>query len=268
MSKAENILVIDDEPVILEAVSRIASAEGLNVETDSDAGSALTKTSQEEYSLILCDILMPGMDGFTFLEKFQAQKTRSPVIMITGFSTAENAVKSLYKGAIDFIPKPFTFDELRSAINRGLQYYRLQKKAEALKVRNNNESITYVPCPPKYHRLGNLSWMNIETEGIVMLGATNLFLETIKDLAKIELMDTDQQIFQGSSCADFITVDELVHHFLSPVGGRIIEKNDKLLTDINLLLKDPYFKGWIYKIIPENIEYDMQYLLPCSSDRM
>ena len=269
MLKSENILVIDDEQVILDAVSRIASAEGLNVDADNSAKSALKKLSHKEYSLILCDILMPEMDGFMDLEKLQDQKITNPVIMITGFSTVENAVKSLFKGAIDFIPKPFTFEELKSHIHRGLQFYRLQKRIEEVKTKNtSSESMPYVPCPPKYHRLGHLSWMNVEAEGIVKLGATNLFLETIINLNKIELMNLDDLLIQGDTCADFITDDDLVHHFLSPAGGRIIERNEKLLTDIKLLQKDPYFNGWIYKIIPENIEYDMQHLIPCASDRM
>ena len=268
MQKSENILVIDDEQVILDAVSRIASAEGLNIDADNSAKSALKKLSQKEYSLILCDILMPEMDGFMFLEKLRSERRTNPVIMITGFSTVENAVKSLYKGAIDFIPKPFSFEELRSSINRGLQYYRLQKRIEEAESKNGSESIPYVPCPPKYHRLGHLSWMNVEDEGIVKLGATNLFLETIINLNKIELMNVDDLLIQGETCASFISEDDLVHHFLSPVGGRMIERNERLLTDLKLMQKDPYFNGWIYKIIPENIEYDMKNLIPCSSDRM
>lgn len=268
MVKKENILIVDDEQVILDAVSRIASAEGLNVDSDNNARSALKKLSQKEYSLILCDILMPEIDGFMFLEEMQKRKYSVPVIMITGFSTAENAVKSLYKGAVDFVPKPFTFEELRSSISRGLQYNRLQKKVEEAKSHNNRGSIAYVPCPPKYKRLGNLSWMNIESEGIVILGATSLFMETIIGLNKIELMNIDELLIQGDSCANFITDDELVHHFLSPVGGRIIERNEKPINNINLIEKDPYFNGWIYKVIPANIEYDMKYLVPCASDRM
>jgi glycine cleavage system H lipoate-binding protein len=73
---------------------------------------------------------------------------------------------------------------------------------------------------------------------------------------------------QGETCADFVTEDNLLHHFLSPVTGRIIERNEKLLTEINLLGKDPYFSGWIYKVIPADIEYDMKYLIPCASDRI
>jgi len=188
--------------------------------------------------------------------------------MITGYSTVENAVNSLYKGAIDFIPKPFSFEELKSAINRGLEYSRLQKRVEEARSQNSFAAITFVPCPPKYFRLGNLSWIKLESEGIAILGATSLFLETIKELKYIELMNLDDVIIQGDSCANFVTSDELVHHFLSPVGGRIIERNEILSNEITLMEKDPYFEGWIYKIIPADLEHDMKFLVSCASDRM
>lgn len=268
MFQDAKILVIDDEQVILDAISRIASAEGFQVDSDNDASSALKKISQKEYSLILCDIMMPQMDGFSFLDEIQKRRIPTPVIMITGFSTVENAVKSLFKGAIDFVPKPFTFEELNSSINRGIRYYRVQKGIEEAKFRNDKTSISYVPGPPKYKRLGNLSWMNLETEGIAIIGATDLFLETIEKLVKIELMDNDEEIIQGDTCANLLTSDELTHRLLSPASGRIIERNEKIINNINLLEKDPYFEGWIYKVIPSNMEYDSNYLVPFASDRM
>jgi glycine cleavage system H protein len=110
--------------------------------------------------------------------------------------------------------------------------------------------------------------MNLESEGIAVIGATDLFLETIEKLTSIELMELDVEIIQGDSCATLSTDDELTHRLLSPVSGRIIERNEKILNDINLLEKDPYFEGWIYKVIPSNIEYDLKYLVPFASDRM
>lgn len=266
--KNDKILVIDDEQVILDAVSRIASAEGFEVDSDNDASSALKKISHKEYSLILCDIMMPQMDGFTFLDEMQKRRLATPVIMITGFSTVENAVKSLYKGAIDFVPKPFTFEELNSSINRGIKYHHVQKGIEEAKFRNDKSSLLYVPGPPKYKRLGNLSWMNLESIGVAVVGATDLFLETIEKLVKIELMDNEDEIIQGDSCANLVTSDELAHRLISPISGRIIERNEKIINDINLLEKDPYFEGWIYKIIPSNIEFDLKNLVPFASDRM
>jgi FixJ family two-component response regulator/glycine cleavage system H lipoate-binding protein len=266
--KDEKILVIDDEQVILNAVSRIASAEGFHVDSENDAAAALKKLSHKEYSLILCDIMMPQMDGFTFLYEIQKRRITTPVIMITGYSTVENAVKSLFKGAIDFVPKPFTFEELNSSINRGIKYYRVQKGVEEARSRNDKASMLYVPGPPKYKRLGNLSWMNLETIGTAVIGATDLFLETIEKLINIELMETEEEVVQGDTCAVLITDDELSHRLLSPVSGRIIERNEKIISDINLLEKDPYFEGWIYKVIPSNMEYDLKYLVPFASDRM
>ena len=268
MAKDEKILVIDDEQVILDAVTRIVSYDDIKVDSQSNPKEALQMISQKEYSLILCDILMPELDGFSILEELQKKKLITPVIMITGYSTVENAVKSLYKGAIDFIPKPFSFEELNSAISRGLEYYRLQKKVEEAKSQKNIGALSFVPCPPKYFRLGNLSWINLESEGVATLGATSLFLETIKELKNIELMNIDDVIIQGDSCANFITSDELVHHFLSPIGGRIIERNEILLNEITLMEKDPYFAGWIYKIIPTDLEHDLKFLVSCASDRM
>ena len=267
MQKDEKILVVDDEQVILDAVSRIASSEGIHVDSEIDASSALKRISQKEYSLILCDIMMPQMDGFTFLDELQRRNILTPVIMITGYSTVENAVKSLFKGAIDFVPKPFTFEELNSSINRGIKYYRIQKGVEDAKTKGDKSSLLYVSGPPKYKRLGNLSWMNMKFEGFAEIGATDLFLETIEKLVNIELMNVEEEIIQGDTCAQLLTDDELTHHLLAPVSGRIIERNEKILNDVNLLEKDPYFEGWIYKVIPSNIEYDLKYLVTFASDR-
>ena len=267
MFKGEKILVVDDEKVILDAVSRIASAEGLYVDSETEALSALKKISKKDYVLIFCDIMMPQMDGFAFLDELQKRKIITPVIMITGYSTVENAVKSLYKGAIDFVPKPFTFEELNSSINRGIKFYQVQKGVEEAKSRNDKTSLLYVSGPAKYKRLGNLSWINLEFEGVALVGATDLFLETIEKITSIHLMEIEEEIIQGDVCATLTTEDELSHRFLSPVSGRIIERNERLFNEINLLEKNPYFEGWIYKVIPSNFEYELKYLVPFASDR-
>ncbi len=268
MNAKADILIIDDEQVILDAVTKIASTEGLKIDAALNANDALKMISANKYSLILCDIMMPEMDGFQLLDELLNRGIDIPVIMITGYSTVENAVKSLYKGAIDYIPKPFTFDELMSSIRRGLNFGRIQKKLKQVNQKKGDDSIVYVPCPAQYKRLGYISWVNFEYEGIAIVGATDLFLRTIQSIKKIELMEIDDLIIQGSGCAKFETTDALVHNFLAPVSGRIVEKNEKPLLDKTLLEKDPYFEGWLYKVIPSDIEYDSKYLIPCSSDRI
>ncbi len=135
MHKDWDILVVDDEQVVIDAVVKICSSEGYTVDAAIDAKEALQKFSHNNYALIICDIMMPGIDGFEFLDELHKRKISSAVIMTTGFSTVENAVKSLYTGAIDFIPKPFTTDELVNSVLRGKKYIQIQNSVKTLSER-------------------------------------------------------------------------------------------------------------------------------------
>ena len=263
-----DILIIDDESVINEAVTKIAKSEGYKIDSCTNAIDGLRKLHKETYKVTLCDIMMPEMNGFQLLNEVNSEGIDTCVIMITGFSTVENAVKSLHKGAIDFVPKPFTFDELISAISRGLEFYEIQKRIKETQLGNDDGEIIYVACPPKYLKLGNTSWMHLEYEGIAVIGITDLFLRTIKSLSSIDLLEVNDLIYQGNTCAALHTIDDMVHNVLAPIGGKIVERNEKLAENFSLLEKDPYFEGWLYKIIPADFEYDMKYLTPCSTERI
>ncbi len=268
MKKHFDILVVDDEQVIIEAVDKICSSEKYTVDSSLDAIEALKKIDANNYKIIVCDIMMPEMDGFEFLDQLHDKKLDIPVIMTTGFSTMENAVKSLYKGAIDFIPKPFTVDEILNSIIRGLKYLEIQERIKSLKEKNDNSTIVYVTCPSKYFRLGYSSWIAIENSGSALVGVTDLFLKTISIINKAETFKIDDEVVQGSPMAFISTNDELTHTLLSPITGRIIEINQKLENNISIIEKDPYFEGWFYRIIPSDFEYELKNLTACSSDRI
>ena len=272
MHKDWDILVVDDEQVVIDAVVKICSSEGYTVDAAIDAKEALQKfnlpdgkAGHNKYALIICDIMMPGMDGFEFLDELHKRKISSAVIITTGFSTVENAVKSLYTGAIDFIPKPFTADELINSVLRGMKYIRIQNSVKSYK--KDDSEIPYVPCPAKYYRLGYSSWVAEENTGSVLIGATDLFIKTIENIDNVELMQVDEEVVQGNACA-FINDKDRKHPLLSPVSGRIIEVNDDIIKNKSLIEKDPYFEGWFYRLIPSDSEYELKSLINCSSDRM
>ncbi len=262
MKKHYQILIIDDEEVVIQSLSKIAALDDISVDSANDAIAALDKINSSGYDLIICDIMLPGMDGFQFLAAVESLHIDTPVIMTTGYSTIENAVKSLYTGAIDFIPKPFTIDEMTSAIHRGIKYSELIRNKK-----NKNEPVIIVPCPAKYLRLGYSSWMNKELDGSVLIGATNMFIKTLEQIKSVELMDIESSLTQASPAVKFNTEDGLVHQLCAVISGSIIDRNEKLLNEPELLEKDPYFDGWIYRIIPTELEYEMKLLIPCSSDR-
>lgn len=262
------MLVIDDEQVIVDAVVKICSLENYSIDSASNVKSAIEKISKKYYSIIVCDIMMPDGDGFQILDELRNHSIDSALIMMTGFSTVENAVNSLFQGAIDFIPKPFTVDELLSSLFRANKYQEIKKKQTDLSGQAAGRSLLYVSCPAKYLRLGYSSWMNQENDGSVLMGVCDLFLKTVESVQEIEFLAVDEEIAQGVSCVTIRSGDERMHKILSPVSGRIIEVNQNLMSNSNIIEKDPYFEGWIYRVIPTDIAYEIKNLVPYNSDRL
>ena len=109
--------------------------------------------------------------------------------------------------------------------------------------------------------------MNKDFDGSVLIGATDCYIKTIDQIKNIELLPLNEAISQASPVVKFETVNGLVHQLYSVISGSIIARNEKLTEEPELLEKDPYFEGWIYRIIPSELEYEMTLLIPCSSDR-
>ena len=263
-SKTSKILIVDDEQVIIDSLKKICSLEGYETNSALDAETGLKLLDHEKFDLIISDIMLPEMDGFQFLEELHNKKIDTPVIMTTGYSTVENAVKSLHDGAIDYIPKPFSVDEILAAIHRGLKLISIKEKIKI----TDDSSIVYVECPSKYYRLGFSSWALLEDKGSALVGVTDLFLNMIEDFETIEIKESGDGIFQGTSCIRFNSENNLSHDLLSPVSGKIIEVNEQVKENKNIIQKDPYFEGWLYRVIPSDIEYEIKNLTSCSSNEL
>ncbi len=267
MKTSHDILVVDDEPVITQAVVRVCGADGLSVDVADSATAALARLEKATYQLIICDVMMADVDGFAFLEDVGRRHIKTPVIMSTGMSTMENAVRSLSSGAIDFIPKPFTADELLTAVRRGLNYSRLQAAAAA-GAPAPQDMLAWVPCPAQYYRLGYTSWLAQEPDGTVKIGAMDLFLKSLDAVQLVTLGAPGDEVVQGGSCATLAAADGLVHGVLCPVSGKIVEVNRLVASSPAVMERDPYFEGWLYRVLPSELQYDLQHLGACSSDRM
>ena len=268
MNRTSDILVIDDEQVIIDAVVKICSLDKYSVDYALNVKTAMEKSSKNYYPIVICDIMMPDGSGFQILDELRKKNRKSSVIMTTGYSTVENAVNSLYKGAVDFIPKPFTVDELLSSVFRANNYQKIKEKQKQLSQQKLNDEVLYVTCPSKYMRLGYSTWMFQEREGSVLIGVCDLFIKTLETIQEIEFQNTEEEIAQGISCASLKCSNDRNHKILSPISGRIVEVNERIKNNPNLIEKDPYFEGWIYRVIPANLDYEIKYLISCSSDRL
>jgi DNA-binding NtrC family response regulator len=115
-----DVLVIDDEPVVREAVRRVLEADGLRVALAEDAASGLAHPHLGTCRLVLCDLMLPDRSGMEVLEAVRARRPDLPVVLITGFATPDHAVRAHEAGAADFLAKPFEADELLDVVRRAL----------------------------------------------------------------------------------------------------------------------------------------------------
>ena len=130
-----NILVIDDEQIMRDGCQRILTKNGWSVLTAENGKMGLEEiqAQPESIDVILLDLMMPGMSGMEALDHIRTIDPNLLVVVITGYATVESAVEAMKKGAYDFIPKPFTPDQLRIVVKRALERRALQKEAEFLR---------------------------------------------------------------------------------------------------------------------------------------
>ena len=115
----KKILIIDDAEFILESTTTLLKFEGYDTVMASDGFRGVESAITDKPDLILCDISMPGMDGYKVLEKIrnESETKRTPFIFLTAFTDKSNMRAGMEKGADDYLIKPFTRDELLAAIN-------------------------------------------------------------------------------------------------------------------------------------------------------
>jgi two-component system nitrogen regulation response regulator NtrX len=128
-----SILIVDDEPTILQSLSGILSDEGFSVATASNGYEALKIIEVEAPDLVLLDIWMPGIDGIETLKEIKKNNLFIQVIIITGHGTIETAVNATKLGAFDFIEKPLSIDKVVLAINNALNFRRLEEENRYLR---------------------------------------------------------------------------------------------------------------------------------------
>jgi signal transduction histidine kinase len=118
---AASILVVDDELGMREGCRRALTPHGFRVSVAEHGAEALQALRGESFDLILLDAMMPGMSGPELLDRIHEHDPDVVCVMITGYATVELAAQAMKHGAQDFLPKPFTSDELLEVVQRGLK---------------------------------------------------------------------------------------------------------------------------------------------------
>jgi two-component system response regulator PilR (NtrC family) len=108
-----SILVVDDERTIQDSLAWCLRTDGHDVRTARDGEEAVAIMADQDFDVLISDIIMPGLSGIDLLRKARVLHPRTLVVLITAYATVETAVEALREGASDYVLKPFKFDDLR-----------------------------------------------------------------------------------------------------------------------------------------------------------
>jgi PAS domain S-box-containing protein len=189
------ILVVDDEPAILELVKDILSPAGYLVNTATNGKEALAAIQAHPYDLVLTDMIMPQMGGMELVQYLRLHHPETLVIVFTGFASYQDAVDAVKLGAFDYLPKPLQPEILRHAIERALDYQRLLRSQRDLEtVFQGAESLGWqalelVSDTPEAGVLGELREQAWPQKDLKEVG--RIFLEAAQKL----LLVTNSSIF-------------------------------------------------------------------------
>lgn len=227
--RKQRILVVDDEVVVCMSCKEILSGEQYNVDCYQNPQEGLKAALTGNYDVILLDIVMPEMGGIEILKTIKTSEVPSEVVIITGYSTVQNAVEAMKLGAFDYISKPFTPDELRLVIARTLERSNL--------IRENTELRRQLELQQGFHGiLGESSPMEhiyklmnriAPTDGTVLItGESGTGKEMIAEVIH-RLSQRSDQPFVACDCTSLVPTlleSELFGHIKGSFSGAIATK--------------------------------------------
>jgi len=114
----KTILLIENDLLLLKTMEAILSAKGYRVSLSKDGKEALQQVHDNQFDLVITDLMLPYASGMEIIEKVKEQQPQTPVIIVSSSHSEESIIEGFHIGADDYITKPFTPSELLSRINR------------------------------------------------------------------------------------------------------------------------------------------------------
>lgn len=257
------ILAVDDEPIVLDSFRKILVLEGYSIDTVESAQEALGLVRKSDYDFVFTDLKMPGMDGLDLTKAVKHLRPDIDVVMITGYGTIETAVDTMRFGAMDYVQKPFTADELAEFTKKCLirRQERLEQQTppkvqviSAPGVESKSPHVINVPgglfISPEH------TWVGVSVTGEVQIGLDDLALKTLGPLDEIEFPSRSSLVSKGDPLFVAVRGDQRLT-FTSPISGKIAKVHHDLSYQLEVLPNRPAHFGWICAIEPDNLSGDL-----------
>ncbi len=124
-STQTRVLVIDDDPYVLQHLERLFSRSGHDVDVASTGAAGLEMLNDGRYDAVFLDLVLPDIDGLQLLRRLRARDSRTPVVLITGYASVQTAVEAMRQGAYDYLPKPLDSDQVLRTLDKILERRRI-----------------------------------------------------------------------------------------------------------------------------------------------
>ena len=129
----DHILIVDDEFDLAASCQKLLDSQGYRTGSAGSGEEALQSVAEEEPDLVLTDLKMPGAGGMELLRRLREDHPNVQTVMMTAYSTIEDAVEAMRLGAVDFVPKPFTPDHLSIVVSKALEERSLREENRSLR---------------------------------------------------------------------------------------------------------------------------------------
>lgn len=258
------ILCVDDEPVILDSFRKILVLDGYSIDTVESGREALGLVRTNHYDFVYVDIKMPEMDGVEVTKQVKYVRPDIDVIIITGYASVETAVETMKLGAMDYVEKPFTEDELLVFTQKMVIKRKERIKRELgpsvhitqMSEFENRENYQFSIPGGVFISEGHC-WVGLNEDGTVKVGLDDFAKKMIGPIDDIEYPNVGRKIKKGEP---LFTIKKGVRTIplISPISGKIVKVNTTLMNSLDVLEITSYNKNWICMIDTDNIDAEVK----------
>lgn len=257
------ILAVDDEEIILSSFRKILVLAGYAIDTVEHGSEALGLIRKNDYDFVFTDLKMPGMDGVELTKAVKHLRPDIDVIVITGYASIETAVETVKFGAMAYVEKPFTEDELLKFLKTALikRQDNLEKqmrhKVRLIKPGTRESKSRYeLNVPSGVFISSQHAWAKIELNGMVRIGPDDLIRKIFEKIDHVNLPENGQMIEKGETLFSIQYADYNLE-IPSPISGKITSVNSEHAEHPEWLAIKPFELSWMCGIEPSNLASEL-----------
>lgn len=257
------ILCVDDEEIILDSLRKVLVLDGYNVDTVETGQEALGLVQTRDYDFVFTDLKMPSMSGTDVAKSVKHLRPDIDVVIITGYATVESAVECMKHGAMDYIEKPFTEDELRRFVKHALirREDRIQKQLKPRVHVSGSAAAGRAPegefsIPGGALISSGHCWASLSEDGTARVGLDDFAGKLLGRVDTIELPEVGKSVKAGDP---LFSVGQNHRHanFLAPLSGKVVKVNTALRDDPESRQNLSYGQNWVCVVEGEDLDAEL-----------